>query len=1191
MYLKCLEIQGFKSFANKLKFEFHNGITGIVGPNGSGKSNVSDAVRWVLGEQKIKQLRGAKMEDVIFAGTENRKPLGFAFVAITLDNSDHILPVDFEEVTVSRRLFRSGESEYMINGSACRLKDINELFYDTGIGKDGYSLIGQGQIDKILSGKPEERRELFDEAAGIVKFKRRKKEALKKLDDENQNLVRVEDILSELEKQVGPLEKQSEKAKEYLKLRDELKSADVNLFLVQMNEIRAKLKDTEEHIQIVANDLEETTKEFENTKIEYEKLDAFIENMNNEIEAKKNEISHFQLDAQRLVTQVQVLEEQVNSAQNNEEYLEGRLQSVVAEIKDKSGQLEELNKDKIELEKSIQHTAHVQGDEDSKLAQMSDEIHDLTIQVEKYKEEIITLLNEKAFVQTKMERYDTMLEQIHVRKETLEKQIKKYKNDQETQNKIISDLKKEQEKIQNELTESSTQEEQLQNKINQLNKETAEATRQLQETQISYHRNQSKLDSLKNMTERYEGYGNSIRKIMELKEAKKGIIGVVADIIKVEKKYEVAIETALGGSIQNIVTDTETTAKELIEFLKKNKFGRATFLPLSSMSKKTGFHNNAVFEGNGVIGLACELVQIKEEYSGIAKFLLGRTVVVDKIDQAIALARKYRYTLRIVTLEGEQLNPGGSMSGGTFRNSSNLLGRRREIEVLEKTLSDTIKEREYYTKAVNENKVKINQYTNELEKVKAILQQQYLLQNTVRMNLQQEGYKKEELEKNFHNFQLETNQISTEMSHLSENQKELDLHLQTKENRNLELENLIRKLTKQIDEMQNEMEERGKLSEEKRILISNWKNKHNFAIENIQRIEMEVSHLIEEKNRILDSKKESSNTIDSRQEAIKNIKKQIIVVDEQKKQVEQKMNDLNIEREKQVREHKEFFGKREMISEKISQLDREAFRLNSTKEKLEEAKENHVNYMWGEYELTYSTAKELETNDALSLSERKKTVSELKAKIRALGDVNVNAIEEYKTVGERYEFLKNQHNDLVEAKNNLLNIVNELDRGMRKQFNEKFSEIQMEFDKVFKELFGGGKGEIELEENSDVLEAGIRIISQPPGKKLQNMMQMSGGEKALTAISLLFAIQNLKPSPFCLLDEIEAALDDSNVVRFAQYLHKLTENTQFIVITHRRGTMNAADRLYGITMQEKGISTLVSVNLIEEQLEQEDNKE
>ncbi len=1191
MYLKCLEIQGFKSFANKLRFEFHNGITGIVGPNGSGKSNVSDAVRWVLGEQKIKQLRGAKMEDVIFAGTENRKPLGFAFVAITLDNSDHVLPVDFEEVTVSRRLFRSGESEYMINGSACRLKDINELFYDTGIGKDGYSLIGQGQIDKILSGKPEERRELFDEAAGIVKFKRRKKEALKKLDDENQNLVRVEDILSELEKQVGPLEKQSEKAKEYLKLRDELKSADVNLFLVQMDNIRSKLKETEERIQIVTADLTDTTKEFENTKTEYEKLDAFIESLNTEIEDTKNEISQIHLDEQRLTAQIQVLEEQVNSAKSNDEYLNNRLDDVEKEIQKHKQQLENLKSEKSALEESIQKTTHLQGDADSKLAQINDEIHQLTEQVENYKAEMIALLNEKALVQSKMERYDTMIEQIHLRKDNLEHQIKKYHDDKEEQNKIINDLEKEQEQIQKELSVSLENQNKITLQITNLNKETVTVTQQLQESQIAYHKNHSRLESLSNLTERYEGYGNSIRKIMELKDSKKGIVGVVADIIKVDKKYEVAIETALGGSIQNIVTDTETTAKELIEFLKKNKFGRATFLPLSSMSQKTGFTNEAVLKENGVIGLACDLVRIKEEYSGIAKYLLGRTVVVDKIDQAIVLARKYRYTLRMVTLEGEQLNPGGSMSGGTFRNNSNLLGRRREIEDLEKNLENIVKQRDSYTRQVRINKTQIQTLTEELEKIKDVLQQQYLLQNTVRMNLKQAGSRKEELEKNFNNFQFETNQIKQQMNHLSENQKELDLNLQSKENRNLELETLIRKVSAQIESMQQDLEEKSKMSEEKRLSISNWKNKHNFTIENIQRIQVELEHLIEEKDGILESKKESSDTIDSRQQAIANIKKQILVTKNQERQVQQKLDSMNTKREEQVQEHKEFFGKRETISEKISQLDRESFRLNSTKEKLEEAKENHVNYMWNEYELTYSTAKELETKDALSLSDRKKLVSGLKSKIRTLGDVNVNAIEEYKSVGERYEFLKNQHNDLTEAKNNLLNIVDELDRGMRKQFNEKFSEIQMEFDKVFKELFGGGKGEIELEENSDVLEAGIRIISQPPGKKLQNMMQMSGGEKALTAISLLFAIQNLKPSPFCLLDEIEAALDDSNVVRFAEYLHKLTENTQFIVITHRRGTMNAADRLYGITMQEKGISTLVSVNLIEEQLEKEDKAE
>ncbi|WP_370751597.1 chromosome segregation protein SMC [Eubacterium sp.] len=1185
MYLKSIEIHGFKSFANKIKFEFHNGITGIVGPNGSGKSNVADAVRWVLGEQKVKQLRGSKMEDVIFAGTENRKPLGFAYVAITLDNSDHKLDVDYEEVTVSRRLFRSGESEYMINGTQVRLKDVNELFYDTGIGKEGYSIIGQGQIDQILSGKPEERRELFDEAAGIVKFKRRKNQALKKLDDENQNLVRVQDILAELERQVGPLEKQCEKAKKYLLFKDDLKKYDVNMFLVEMEDIKNRLSDLDKKLEIATSDMNSSNEEFENIKKQYTKLEADLEEINNSIEAKKTMSTDTVLKIEKLEGRILVLKEQINSAKNNEEFIATRVNAISSDIAKKEKDLTELCKEKDDNENVIQETIKSQSEITTDISVIKEEIENFDKEIAEHKAEIIEILNSKSMIKSKLQRCDTLLEQINIRKSQLNQKLIEFQSEKENQESKIEELKAELDKVNYSIDELNKTVSEYRNDLNDLRVENSKITKSISENRERYHKSKSNLEALKNITERYEGYGNSIKKVMELKENKKGIIGVVADIIKVEKKYEVAIETALGGNIQNIVTDTETTAKEIIEYLKKNKYGRATFLPLSSMTKKTGFNNEDVFSDKGVLGLACDLVEIKKEYEGVTKYLLGKVVVVDTIDNAIALERKYRYSLRIVTLEGEYLNIGGSISGGAFKNNSNLLGRRREIEELENKLKDLKNEKENLDKNLIENRSKTSVLNDELDKINKALQEQNIAKNTLELNLKQAKDRKNNIDTEYQEYTAESGNIASEIGNINNNSLELNKELTNVEDRNSELEELIKQKSNNMDSINAKLVEKTSLLEEINIEISSLKQKHEFLCEKIQNSNNQISDLKNELEQIKNNSSENNNEISARIETIDGITKEI---EEGRKLIEKlnlEIEDLKNAKEKQNKDHKEFFDKREELSSRITQLDKEIYRLNSQKENLQEKNETKINYMWNEYEITYRNAVELRDESLNDKAELRNSIANLKRQIKELGDVNVNAIEEFKEINERYQFMKEQHEDLMRAKDNLLKIIDELEVGMRKQFKEKFAEIQVEFDKVFKELFGGGAGVIELTEADDILDAGINIISQPPGKKLQNMMQLSGGEKALTAICLLFAIQNLKPSPFCLLDEIEAALDGSNVIRFAEYLHKLTENTQFIVVTHRRGTMGCADRLYGITMQEKGVSALVSVDLLEGNLD------
>lgn len=1185
MYLKSIEIQGFKSFANKIVFEFHNGITGIVGPNGSGKSNVADAVRWVLGEQRVKQLRGASMQDVIFAGTEMRKPQGFAYVAITLDNGDHQLAIDYDQVTVSRRLYRSGESEYRINGSPCRLKDINELFYDTGIGKEGYSIIGQGQIDKILSGKPEERRELFDEAAGIVKFKRRKAIAQKKLEDERQNLVRVSDILAELEKQVGPLEKQAQAAREYLRLKESLKHLDVNLFLSETGVLKEQMGEAKKNEEIVSQDLERVKKETEAIRKEYNALEEALALLEEKISAGRSEESQKTVEKGSLEGQINVLKEQINTERMNEEHIRHRMESIEAEISQKQGQIQNYEKEKEESSSYISEVINRQKEAEVSLMEQDTAILDTQEQIEALKQAVIDTLNEKASVNARDQRYEAMLEQINMRRAEVSQKLLKTKSDESVQEQQIAAEKKRLEEIDEAIRRLLLRETETEEKAAGAASEVKRLNKALNDCQQAYHRNNTKLESLRNLAERYEGYGQSIRRVMEARDRIHGVRGVVADLITVDKKYEAAIETALGGSIQNIVTDSEETAKRLIEYLKKNKFGRATFLPLTSIGNRTSFTQEKALKEPGVLGLANELVHADKEYEGLLKYLLGRVVVADSIDNAIALARKYQYSLRIVTLEGELLNAGGSMTGGAFKNASNLLGRKREIEELEEACKKALLQ----VDRTNENLVLqeglLAGFNEEMEKQRQEKQALYLEQNTVRLGISQLEEKKTEIAESASDMMTEHRQLEEQSQEIVENRLQLKAQTDVLKDRGQKNQEEIESLSAILEDSKKEREVLAKELSAVQLETAGLKQKEDFLKENIRRVYEEIRKGKEELEGLAKGSQGSGLAIRAREEEITGIEARIEENKVRMETLQDEILTLTREKEETAKRQKGFFEKRETLSEQVSSLDKDLFRIQSHKEKLDERMESHVAYMWNEYELTYTTAESLRDPELTSVPEMKKQIETIKADIKGLGNVNVNAIEDYKEISERYEFLNTQHGDLIKAEETLLQIIEELDTGMRRQFEERFAQIRREFDKVFKELFGGGQGTLELMEEEDILEAGIQIISQPPGKKLQNMMQLSGGEKALTAIALLFAIQNLKPSPFCLLDEIEAALDDSNVDRFAGYLHKLTANTQFIVITHRRGTMVSADRLYGITMQEKGVSTLVSVNLIEADLD------
>ncbi len=1185
MYLKSVEIHGFKSFANKLVFNFHNGITGIVGPNGSGKSNVADAVRWVLGEQSAKQLRGSNMQDVIFSGTEMRKPMGYAYVAITLDNSDHKLPIDFEEVTVSRRVYRSGESEYLINGSPCRLKDVYEMFYDTGIGKEGYSIIGQGQIDKILSGKPEERRELFDEAAGIVKFKKRKATALKKLAEEQTHLVRVNDILAEKEKRVEPLKNQSDVAKDYLNKKEELKMLDVNLFLLDSEKSRKTLEEIDEKLKIAEADLAENNGKYESIKAEYTEVEERIAALDAQIEETHKRLSEGDVMKERLESQIRVNREKINSAKNNREHYNEQKASLEERRKIQLSEKSEYDARKEETDSKLNELIGSRDEAAAELAGIQVKIEELNTSIENDKNTIIGMINERGAIKADITRFDTLLEQVRIHKAEISSKLLKARSEEEEQEKELKKLYNELNEINAGILKTDQEREVLEEQLAEFKQGLEDNDRLLSEAQISYHKEKSRLEAMKNIAERYDGYGGSIKRVMEQKEKNKGIIGVVADIISVDKEYETAIETALGGNIQNIVTEDEEVAKKMIKLLKEQKGGRATFLPLTSVKNRGEYERPEVKEEKGFIGMASELVGADKKYDDVISQLLGAIIVADHIDNALKMARKYNYMLRIVTLEGEYLTPGGALAGGAFKNAGNLLGRKREIDELEETVKKALAKIRDIMENIESIKEKRRFVRKRIEELNESLKEQSIRQNTAQMNVDRAQEIKNQSMDGYQQLENDSRDMEKQAEDISAGREETTKRLTDSESLQKQLEENITVSGRELDKLRDEESKQVLKVTDIDLKVTSLKRDAEHADSNVVRVKAEIERLNGEILDIDNKIKEEEKEIELQENNITEIEKTLAASKGSKDGDEEIMKKAIADKEELTRRQKSFFASTDDLKNSITALEREVMRLKNQKERVDEDREKLVAYMWNEYEVTLSSAAEMRNEELNDPAAMKKSIGRLREGIKALGDVNVNAIEEYKTLMEEYTFLKEQHDDLVEAEKTLNGIVEELDTAMREQFAAKFKDIEAEFDKVFKELFGGGKGSLKIQEDEDILEAGISIVAQPPGKKLQNMMQLSGGEKALTAIALLFAIQNLKPSPFCLLDEIEAALDESNVGRFAGYLNKLTKHTQFIVITHRRGTMERADRLYGITMQEKGVSTLVSVNLIEKELD------
>ena len=1185
MYLKKIEAQGFKSFANKTVLEFDPGIMGIVGPNGSGKSNIADAIRWVLGEQSAKQLRGSNMQDVIFSGTEHRKAMGFASVSLTIDNSDHMLGVDFPEVVVCRRVYRSGDSEYLLNGSPCRLRDISELFYDTGVGRDGYSIIGQGQVEKVLSGRPEDRRELFDEAAGIVKYKKRKLIAQKKLEDEQKNIVRITDILGELERQVGPLSRQSEKARQYLKLKNDLRKLEVGAFYMEASDIQRRLDDVSGRLEIVRGDLERSSERAEETRILYEKLEAENAELEARLEGRRQEAEELKVRREGLDGRMRLLEEQAAAAERDDMATAQRLAALRKSAETAEAELEAAKASGGEVGKNIEVREQALEKEQENAERIDSKIEAAERELSAENTRLMGAMDKKTAILAQIQKNIAELQMADSRKEEAGEQSA---SDEEEEKTLRSNRAAQEEKL-NKLAEDIADREKAAEaagrKLAGNREETAALYAALDEARKRFHTESSRLETLVNISERYEGYGQSVRRIMEQKASVPGICGVVANLLHVEKKYEAAIETALGGRLQNIVTDSAKTAQAMVDFLKKNKYGRATFMPLTEITVKGGFPQPAALKEEGALGIASELVSCDANYRVIAEFLLGRILVADTAAHALAIARKYSHSLSIVTLEGEHFAPGGTLTGGAYKSSSNLLGRRREIEELKKSIDKLQEEIEDHESRIIENSAKKAKLNDKLNSANDALQNLRVEEAAASEVLRQIDEKLEELAGNREQRTQAAEQLSEQIKVLKADREALDAAAGRLSEEQAAATEKQQELTGLLADLRLEKSDAERSAAALQAEVSALREKENF-------IRNELFRLAREKGRIaveIDDVERSRSVRESaevKRQQIEEAKAEAGEVSAQIEAAAAVIAEESAAREKLASRMKEVLSDRMSLAEDTSRLDKDAYRLEAQKERLDSQLEQQVEYLWTEYGLTPTEAEQEKRETDRSLRDIRRDISRRKEEIRELGPVNVNAIEEYKEVSERFEFLSAQHADLTKAEQELLGIIGELDTAMRAQFKEKFSRIQEEFNIVFTELFGGGKGSLELtqSESGDLLDAGITIIAQPPGKRLQNMMQLSGGEKALTAIALLFAIQNLKPSPFCLLDEIEAALDEPNVIRFADYLQKLKGRTQFIVITHRRGTMEVSERLYGVTMQEKGISTLVSVNLSDPEL-------
>ncbi len=1180
MHLKSLELQGFKSFADKTKLEFKSGITTVIGPNGSGKSNIADGIRWVLGEQSMKSLRGAKSEDVIFAGTQNRKSLGFAEVSIIIDNEDGTLPIEYSEVTITRRLYRTGESGYYINKTPCRLKDVLELFMDTGIGKDGYSIIGQGRIDEILSSKSEDRRNIFEEAAGIVKYRTRREEAEKKLEKTKINLIRINDILSEIEANLEPLKIQADKAKHFLDLREELKNIEIGLFIYKINTYKEKLEKLKEDKEIFENQQIDENGKLSDMQNLREQLKTEIDNITEEIERMQNLGFESKTKIEQITSNINVSKERISNNLQNK----ARLESEITQSEQTINDLEEEKKSKESKKENL-----VQNKEkfEEELKQKQNELDVLTkklsskeLEIEDKKKTVESLTEEKYEKQNVIAVQDTNHENYAERKKQEEKDLRNVisnlDNKRDEKNEMLkhfNSVESERVKKQETLDKIKKQKDELERKTKDYEVIIANLTdeRRMKQTRCNF---------LIETEREKEGYVKSVKDLLTACEKnvdlKKGIEGVLANIISTDSKYSLAIEMALGASIQNIVTETEQDAKKSIEYLRQNNLGRATFLPITTVKGKK--LDRILGNNPGVIGIASDLVRANKKYEGIIENLLGRTVITDNMESAIRLAKDNRYSFKIVTLDGDVINPSGAMSGGSNNKKTvNILGRSAEIKRLEKNIKE-IDEKISAKSEEKENFLKENQdIINKIEEATNQMQQAEIVY----------AREKEKL-----------NGIENEITRLEANKNKIQETIQKLENdmekclsNKEELQNEISEITKKVEALSNEIQEFSELNKDDqkyiddlnlditnlKISVSSFDESSMSIKEMVERIDQDIENAkksIENKKSQIEAgikqNEDLENTIKELEASIEKIKEEVTNSSSKSEELRKSRTDKSNELAEKEKEITNQFEVIQNIKEQLVKLD---IRVTSGEQDITDT----INELWNEYEVTPNNVQDYKKPE--NVQETQKRVNELHTKIKELGDVNVSAIEEYKKTKERYETMGEQRLDLENTMAKLRDIITEMTQTMKKQFKAKFGLINKYFNEVFVELFGGGKAELVLEDEENILECGIDIKVQPTGKKLQNMMLLSGGEKALTAIAILFAILKTNPAPFCILDEIEAALDDVNVYRFADFLKKFSKDTQFLVITHRKGTMEAANTVYGITMEENGISKLLSIDL------------
>lgn len=1179
MYLKRIEMQGFKSFADKTVLEFKPGITTVIGPNGSGKSNISDAIRWVLGEQSMKSLRGAKSEDIIFAGTQARKSLGFAEVSIVIDNNDNKLPIEYSEVTVTRKIYRSGETGYFINKVPCRLKDILELFMDTGIGKDGYSIIGQGKIDEILSNKSEDRRHIFEEAAGIVKYRTRKQESEKKLEQTKLNLLRINDILAEIEANIEPLKLQSDKAKQFLDLREELKSIEVGLFIYNINTYKEKLEQLVKDEDIIASQKEAEDSKMEALQASKEELRQVVDDITAQIENMQNIGFESSNKIEKINSEIGISNERIQNNSANKQ----RLEAEILEVKNRIEELKEEQKQK--LEKKTNLTSNKEkfekelAEKETELAELSKKLSAKELEIEGKKQIVQDNIDKKYELAAEINTQDVNYENLEKRKKQLKNEIDSVISELDStrygKNEISKgfyDIESKRNIAVENLEKSVQAKEQNMQKLKQYEEEISKLT-------YTQRMKQARHQFLIETEKEKEGYNKTVKSLLVAcdkdSSLNKGIHGVLANLISVEKEYETAIEMCLGQALQNVVTSTEQDAKKMIEYLRSNSLGRASFLPIASVQGKK---LDKLTKMDGVIGIASDLVKCKKEYEQIILSLLGRTVVVEDMDTAIALAKKDKYSFRIVTLKGDIISSSGSISGGSVQTKTvNILGRSREIEDLEKELkklekqiADKTAEKEEYASSIGDSIEQTAKLEKELQEIEIVYAT--------------EKQKMVAIEENITRLENRLAKLKEEVTQ-TEKQKEENRLL--KEQKEAE----IQELTQQIEELNKVIEEFALNNKDNQKYIDDL----NFDITNLK---ISVTSFDESESSIEEMVERISQDIKNNEQSIENKNQNILAITEENTKLEQTITEYNnqIEQIKQevtnsgtkVEELKqERIAKNEKLVNTENEIQSQFSTLESLKEqiikldvkktKLEQDLQQVVESLWNEYELTPNSTEEYQKPNNVATAQ--KQVNSLRNKIKDLGSINIDSIEEYKKTKERYDFMSEQRLDLENTASKLRKIIGDMTTTMQNQFKEKFELINKNFNEVFTELFNGGKAELILENEENILECGIDIRVQPPGKKLQNMMLLSGGEKAFTAIALLFAILKINPAPFCILDEIEAALDDVNVYRFAEYLKKFCKQTQFLVITHRKGTMEAGDSVYGVTMEENGISKLLSIKL------------